>query len=453
MVRLVELRAVLTVLSLALAALHHQQQLLVALLRQLHREEDEEDDEEPRPKRRRTVRPRADYRTLPWARMLEKADLLQDPSTREAKQFRRRFRVPYPFFLSLVDEVKAGNWPGFTTDEFELGGRGTRRCIPVETKVLAVLRILGRGNYFDDVSEVTGMGEATVNHMFHKFTERFAREFFPVWVRMPNEDELKDIMKTYDEVGMSGAMGSMDGTHIEWTLCPYSQRTSHIGKEGYATLVYNVAVSHDMRVLSCTRGFPGAQNDKTIIKFDKFAMAVRNGWYKDVEYTLKGEDGADIKEKGPWLIVDGGYHNWKQLQSPIRAPSNKAESGFKRQLESVRKDSECCFGVVKGRFRICKMQFLYRKKERIDNIFFTCIILHNMLLAYDGIELLEPDCDWAGADGDLDKNIEHPVVRMSAPTHEDAVVECDDGFDALRQKLVTNFAYRWGQGTVGWKRS
>ncbi|CAB1099751.1 unnamed protein product [Ectocarpus sp. CCAP 1310/34] len=144
---------------------------------------------------------------------------------------------------------------------------------------------------------------------------------------------------------------------------------------------------------------------------------------------------------------------WKQLQSPIRAPSNKAESGFKRQLESVRKDSECCFGVVKGRFRICKMQFLYRTKERIDNIFFTCIILHNMLLAYDGIELLEPDCDWAGADGDLDEDIVHPDVRMSAPTHEDAVVECDAGFEALRQKLVTNFAYRWGQGTVGWKRS
>ncbi|CAB1116249.1 unnamed protein product [Ectocarpus sp. CCAP 1310/34] len=126
---------------------------------------------------------------------------------------------------------------------------------------------------------------------------------------MPNEDELKEIMKTYDEVGMTGAMGSMDGTHLQWTVCPYSERSSHVGKEGYATLVYNVAVSHDMRVLSCTRGFPGAQNDKTIVKFDKFATEVRNGWYKDVEYTLKGEDGGDIKETGPWLIVDGGYHN------------------------------------------------------------------------------------------------------------------------------------------------
>eukprot|EP00752_Nemacystus_decipiens_P017457 g15651.t1 len=58
---------------------------------------------------------------------------------------------------------------------------------------------------------------------------------------MPNEDELKGIMKTYDEVGMSGAMGSMDGTHLEWTVCPYSERSSHIGKEGYPTVVYNVA--------------------------------------------------------------------------------------------------------------------------------------------------------------------------------------------------------------------
>lgn len=173
---------------------------------------------------------------------------------------------------------------------------------------MAVLRILGRGNYFDDVSEFTGMGEATVNHLFHSFTARFARDFYPRWVKMPNREELKEIMQTYDEVGMTGAMGSMDGTHIEWTLCPYSQRPSFIGKEGYPTIVYNVVVSHELRVMSCTRGFPGAHNDKTIVRFDKFANSVRDGWYKDVEYTLKGKDGEDVHEKGPWLIVDGGYH-------------------------------------------------------------------------------------------------------------------------------------------------
>ncbi|CAB1121341.1 unnamed protein product [Ectocarpus sp. CCAP 1310/34] len=99
------------------------------------------------------------------------------------------------------------------------------------------------------------------------------------------------------------------------------------------------------------------------------------------------------------------------------------------------------------------MGFLYRKRERIDNMFFTCVILHNMLLAYEGIELLEADCDWAGADGNLDNHIVHPDARRMAITHEAEVVEWDDDFLELRQKLVTNFAYRWGQGTVGWKRS
>lgn len=135
MVQLVELRVLLAVLTFTLAALHHQQQLLAASAWQWQEEEDESSDDGPKPKRRRTVVKRSDYRSLPWARMLEKVDLLSDPSTREAKQFRRRFRVPYPFFLDLVQDVKAGNWAGFTTDEFELGGRGTRRCIPVEIKV------------------------------------------------------------------------------------------------------------------------------------------------------------------------------------------------------------------------------------------------------------------------------------------------------------------------------
>lgn len=127
-----EFRAVLAVLTVLLTALHLQQQLVVASERRLRQAEDENSEDEPRPKRRRTAVPRADYRSFPWAKMLEKHDLLLDSSSREAKQFRRRFRVPYPFFLSLVEEVKAGGWDGFTTDEFEFGNRGRRRCIPVE---------------------------------------------------------------------------------------------------------------------------------------------------------------------------------------------------------------------------------------------------------------------------------------------------------------------------------
>ncbi|CAB1107688.1 unnamed protein product [Ectocarpus sp. CCAP 1310/34] len=38
---------------------------------------------------------------------------------------------------------------------------------------------------------------------------------------------------------------------------------------------------------------------------------------------------------------------------------------------------------------------------------------------------------------------------MSAPTHEEAVVECDDGFDALRQKLIPTSLTDGDRGPLG----
>ncbi|CAM9802745.1 unnamed protein product [Pylaiella littoralis] len=157
-------------------------------------------------------------------------------------KFRRRFGVPYPFFLDLVEGIKKENWKGVTTDTYQLGGRGTRKCIPVEIKVLAVLRMLGRGNYCDDIADFTGMSESTVQDVFHKFTERFAREYYPIWVRMPDEEELKRVIKDCDEVGMTGAMGSVDVTHVHWASAPHSERPSYTGKEGYPTIAYEYVV-------------------------------------------------------------------------------------------------------------------------------------------------------------------------------------------------------------------
>ena len=55
-------------------------------------------------------------------------------------------------------------------------------------------------------------------------------------------------------------------------------------------------------------------------------------------------------------------------------------------LESVRKDVECTFGILKGRFRCLKLPIFYHSKKNIDNMFFTCCILHNMLLSNNGFD-------------------------------------------------------------------
>lgn len=175
-------------------------------------------------------------------------------------------------------------------------------------QVLAVLYILGRGNYFDDITQMSCISEPTVQRVFHAFTARFSRELFSTWVKLPTGADLKKVMDDYDDVGFTGAVGSTDVTHVHWQQAPFSKRRSYTGKEGFPTLAYECTVDHSGRLLACTRGFPGAQNDKTIVRFDGFVRELKVGMYKDIEYTLTDAAGQPYKVKGLYTIVDGGYH-------------------------------------------------------------------------------------------------------------------------------------------------
>ena len=55
----------------------------------------------------------------------------------------------------------------------------------------------------------------------------------------------------------------------------------------------------------------------------------------------------------------------------------------------MRKDVECFFGILKGRFRILLYGFRFRKIGLCDDLFLTCCALHNLLLHKDGL-----DKDW-----------------------------------------------------------
>ncbi|CAN0394696.1 unnamed protein product [Discosporangium mesarthrocarpum] len=91
---------------------------------------DEGQDEEREPKRRRSY-PRSDYRGSAWMKMLECDARLMDSSTREAENFRRQFRFPFPFYTKLVEECKWKRWFGRAGC---IGAVG-RQAIPVKQKL------------------------------------------------------------------------------------------------------------------------------------------------------------------------------------------------------------------------------------------------------------------------------------------------------------------------------
>ncbi|CAN0023821.1 unnamed protein product [Choristocarpus tenellus] len=95
-----------------------------------------------------------------------------------------------------------------------------------------------------------------------------------------------------------GAVGSTDVTNVRWERAPISDAPYYIGKEGYATVAYEVAVDHTGFARGVTAGFPGAKNDKTIIRYDGAIQKLRNDpTYRQLEYNVKDSVGNCNTEK------------------------------------------------------------------------------------------------------------------------------------------------------------
>jgi hypothetical protein len=106
-----------------------------------------------------------------------------------------------------------------------------------------------------------------------------------------------------------------------------------------------------------------------------------------MSFELQTRTGHSISINGCYVIVDNGYLQWSTTVPPHKRSSNRSELRFSQWLESLRKDVECTFGILKGRWRILKTGIRLHNTEIVDHIWMTCCALHNMLLDVDGLSV------------------------------------------------------------------
>lgn len=158
------------------------------------------------------------------------------------------------------------------------------------------------------------------------------------------------------------------------------------------------------------------------------------------------------------LVQKKGYHKWRIMQCPNKHASDEGAVRFSQRVESVRKDVECTFGILKKRWRILKNHMLIQTKPRIDNIVFTCAIFHNMLIDYD--EWNDEDDDYdigadVGADF-LDPRVvnlrrgpaDHSYAGGGNLSVEDVQVESE--WMSLRKNLVQHYMYCFRSNVIKW---
>ena len=268
-----------------------------------------------------------------------------------------------------------------------------RKSSPLELMILGALRYTGRGWTFDDLEEATGISEETHRRFYHQFIIVGSTILFKKYVVQPtNNEEAQQHMHEMEQAGLHGAVGSTDATHVVIEKCAHRLTNNHLGgKMKHTARTYNITVNHRRRILSTTTGHPSRWNDKTLVRFDKFVSGIHDGSIlEDVEFELleRNEEGdiVTIKYKGAWLIVDNGYLRWAVTVPPIKISSDQTELRWSQWMESIRKDVECCFGIMKGRWRVLKSGIRLHGVDAADRVWMTCCALHNWLLEIDGLD-------------------------------------------------------------------
>ncbi|GKD18527.1 ALP1-like protein [Tanacetum coccineum] len=83
---------------------------------------------------------------------------------------------------------------------------------------------------------------------------------------------------------------------------------------------------------------------------------------------------------------------YTELATLVKTISEPADDDHKRILynkkqESIRKDVERAFGVLKKKWAILANPTRELRKDRIVNMMYTCIILHNMIRKYKEVAI------------------------------------------------------------------
>jgi len=289
---------------------------------------------------------------------------------------------------------------------------------------------------FHTVSEFSqGDHEETHRTFFHLFIEIMVIRLFEDEVHLPKtENELNKVLKVYSQLGYPGCCFSMDCVHIKWKNCPFRYRNQfHSYKNGCPCISYNVSCNHSGFISTVSQGEYATMPDSLIVRFDLSVLPLLNDpLFKNKKYNLYADNDTTIECQGVYGLTDNGYLSHKLFAFPLKGALDENFYNWSKRTESVRKDIECVFGKLKVRFQILNHYIQTQDKVKIDRIFKTCCIFHNMILKFDGYDSrLYDACNWIQERNSTGEDEYHLHTLYDVDSHYDN----DDGDDPLHETI------------------
>ncbi|MBC7747882.1 MAG: hypothetical protein H7Z76_04760, partial [Methylotenera sp.] len=80
--------------------------------------------------------------------------------------------------------------------------------------------------------------------------------------------------------------------------------------------------------------------------------------------------------KGAYTINDNGYLQWSTMMEPSKVSASINEKMWSKMCESLRKDVEDTFGMMKQENAILKYGSRFTDQQLMDKIFKTCCAIY-----------------------------------------------------------------------------
>nr|GFA61748.1 protein ALP1-like [Tanacetum cinerariifolium] len=148
-------------------------------------------------------------------------------------------------------------------------------------------------------------------------------------------------------------------------------------------ILLEAVASQDLWIWHAFFGVDGSNNGINILYQSLLSNDLKTGRAPEITFVANG-----VSYPSGYYLVDGIYPELASLVNTIPEPADDDHKRilYKQKHESVRKDVERAFGVLKKKYVVLANPTRAQKKIFV-NLMYTCIILHNMIHKYKKVAI------------------------------------------------------------------
>ncbi|GJW93079.1 ALP1-like protein [Tanacetum coccineum] len=270
----------------------------------------------------------------------------------DGTRFQKTFRMARPLFNQIVNAV-SNHCAHFQSNPDCAGREGISPLI----KCTSAIRQLAYGVNASFLDEYMQISERSSRKALDHFCQAVMEIYGPEYLRKPT-----------------------------WFGCPYAFKAQYVRRDHGSNLfiLLEAVASQNLWIWHAFFGVVGSNNNINVLYQSPLFNDLKTGRAPKIPFVANG-----VTYPSRYYLVDGIYLELATLVKTISEPADDDHKRilYNKKLESIRKDVERAFGVLKKKWAILDNPTRALRKDRIVNMMYACIILHNMIRKYKEVTI------------------------------------------------------------------